>query len=256
MKATYLIDTDLNSESEIQLYLLDLELELDRTRRKNAVFQCSLKECLEELHSIMQGFDNDRQVELHFDNVKSKMYRIGGLSRKLNNIASQWHENSSEVFPIDHVTDINIRKTVNNIFQFEMKAHGIDAAVLLLDLEVEVIEWFPVRFIHIIENIISNSLEFRDPESESTTVLFELIVAATFYEINVFDNSLGVQMYQISQEEDSTTTKGRVNLPGVGLSVVKTLVEYCCGAMTIKPSKAGGTYIHLKLPKFINDDHV
>jgi signal transduction histidine kinase len=70
----------------------------------------------------------------------------------------------------DHVTSIAVRPLVERIFRWQQRLSSAPHAVLHLDLTAESVNWFPARFRHILDNLVSNALKYRDPDKGQSRV--------------------------------------------------------------------------------------
>src|SRR5690606_17335920 len=118
-------------------------------------------------------------------------------------------------------------------------------AELRLDLPQEHVEWFPVRLRHIIENLISNGLRYRDPSKGEVRVNLALQLTREGYEFQFSDNGLGMPASQVEGmlEVFYRAAPAREAGLGVGLPVVRFLVEQCCGTITIASGVGQGTNV-------------
>jgi signal transduction histidine kinase len=111
---------------------------------------------------------------------------------------------------------------------------------------------------HILDNLISNALRYRDAGKGETRVTLELRVLQEGYELRVTDNGLGMPkeqrngMLELFYRAAPTRAAGL----GVGLAVVKGLVEQCCGSVSLESGEGLGTSVTVRLPRYDLDDHI
>ena len=92
----------------------------------------------------------------------------------------------------DQVVAIAIRPLIEQVFRWQQRLLAAQHAVLQIELESECVEWFPARLRHILDNLISNALRYRDPEKNEMRVSLGLRVLPEAYELRVSDNGLGM----------------------------------------------------------------
>jgi signal transduction histidine kinase len=118
--------------------------------------------------------------------------------------------------------------------------------------------WFPARLRHILDNLISNSLRYCDANKGEVRVGLSLKARASGYELQLSDNGLGMPSMQSQGALDLfyRAAPARAAGLGVGLAVVKLLVEQCCGSISITSGDGHGTIVTVLLPRYEAGDHV
>jgi signal transduction histidine kinase len=158
----------------------------------------------------------------------------------------------------DQVIDVAVRPLAEQVFRWQQRLSGVPSAVLRLDLESEHVTWFPARLRHILDNLISNSLRFCDAGKGEVRVGLSLKVRSSGYELQLSDNGLGMPSDQSQGALDLfyRAAPARAAGLGVGLAVVKLLVEQCCGSVSITSGDGHGTIVTVLLPRYDAGDHV
>lgn len=100
-------------------------------------------------------------------------------------------------------------------------------------------------------NLVGNSLKFRDPE-RTPVVRIEVRSMRAHWEISVVDNGIGIDaqyaervfiiFQRLHPREQYAGT-------GIGLSLVKRIVEYHKGRIWIEPAAGGGTIVRFTLAR-------
>lgn len=108
-----------------------------------------------------------------------------------------------------------------------------------------------VKFFQIIHNIVSNAIKFTPEDGEIEIVLDE---ADDHYIISISDNGIGIPDHLKPFIFDRRTSAGRAGLKGdksngVGLSIIKRLVEIMEGQIWFESTENVGTTFYVKLPK-------
>ena len=119
-------------------------------------------------------------------------------------------------------------------------------------------EWFPARLRHILDNLLSNALRYRDPNTAEAWVRLGLRVSPEGYEFRVSDNGLGMpsgerqQVFALFHRAAPARAAGL----GVGLAVVKLLVEQSGGTVTVDSAEGQGTTFVVVLPRYDVEDYL
>jgi signal transduction histidine kinase len=158
----------------------------------------------------------------------------------------------------DQVVAIAVRPLAEKVFRWHRRVEGAPRASLRLELESEHMDWFPARLRHILDNLVSNALKYRDAEKEETWVTLALRVIPDRYELRVSDNGVGLPPEDLPDLLGLLCRAGpaRDAGPGVGLAVVKLLVERSGGTLTVDSGEGQGTTFVAALPRYELDDYL
>jgi signal transduction histidine kinase len=144
------------------------------------------------------------------------------------------------------------------VFRWQRRLQGADGAELRLDLEAEHVDWFPARLRHILDSLVSNALRYRDPAKAGAWVRIGLRTSPEAYELTVADNGVGLPADERGRLFDLTrrAAVARAGGVGVGLAVVKLLVEQSGGALAVDSGPGQGTTFVALLPRFDVADYL
>lgn len=158
----------------------------------------------------------------------------------------------------DEVMAIPVRPLVEHIFRWQQRQSGATRAILHLELSVESVNWFPLRFRHILDNLISNALKYRDPEKGETRVTVLLNHRAELIEVRVTDNGLGIPCDESMSASEFLNRSAYRRSPGlgVGLAVVKLLIEQSGGSLNVDSSEGKGSNFIAVLPRYDLGDYL
>ncbi|XZE45540.1 sensor histidine kinase [Pirellulaceae bacterium SH467] len=249
MKNYLSVVSDHDRMSDLELYIVELELEIDRLRRRDSVLRHALQDCLMDLKIVSR---NDGPV---LDLVQMSQ-TVSKVCEQLNQLFEDWELAEELMQHLDSIAEIPVGRFVEKVFRFQQKLHNAKDAILCIETAPESIEWFPARLLHIVDNIISNSMRYRDPNVEHAQVTFALRVFPGCYEIQVSDNGVGIPedaMIGLNRLSDRSHVP-RAGKLGVGLAVVRILVENCCGEMHVESVFGRGTCVRVQLPRFSLND--
>lgn len=152
--------------------------------------------------------------------------------------------------------DVAVRPVTEQVFRWQQRLQGAPDVALRFELETEHVEWFPARLRHILDNLIANSLKYWDPEKDERWVKVGLRVSPDAYEFRVTDNGIGMEPAQRNEilKLFYRAAPAREAGMGVGLAVVKLLVEQSGGTVTVDSETRQGTSVVVVLPRYQIDD--
>ena len=246
--------TDLTGATQLQLvmsYTAELELEVDRLRRRDQFLQHEARDHVRQLTQLCKEATTSQDMTSALAAVAESSERFSELLRDVNE-PQGYHP------AFDQVIAIAVRPLAELVFRWQQRFNGVSNAVLRLDLQPEYIDWFPARLRHILDNLISNALRFRDPSKGEIRVGLTLRILNDSYELRFTDNGLGIAGNQtaVMLELFYRAAPTRAAGVGVGLAVVKLLVEQCCGTVSVSSGEGQGTCVTVILPRFDLEDHV
>jgi signal transduction histidine kinase len=235
----------------LSAYAADLELEVDRLRRRDRFWQQESRERIKRIARICQ------RCEDVLPTGSDPLEAITDACRDFSELLSDLNEPGGYHPAFDQVVAIAIRPLVEQVFREQQRISGAPAAVLRLELESEHLVWFPGRLRHILDNLISNSLRYRDPAKGEIRVGLAVHLLPDGYELQLSDNGLGMPAGQSAEVLELFYRAAPMRASGLGVGLaVKLLVEHCCGEVTVLSGDGQGTTIVVRLPRFDVDDHV
>jgi len=234
----------------LMAYSAELELEVDRLRRRDQFLQQEAAKYVQRILRACQEQSSPPAVN-PLAGIAEETCEFRALLRDLSE-PSGYHP------AFDQVVDIAVRPLAEQVFRWQQRLSGVPGAVLRLELESEHVAWFPARLRHILDNLISNSLRFCDAGKGEVRVGLSLKVRSSGYELQLSDNGLGMPSDQSQGALDLfyRAAPARAAGLGVGLAVVKLLVEQCCGSVAITSGDGHGTIVTVLLPRYDAGDHV
>jgi signal transduction histidine kinase len=225
-------------------YVADLELEVDRLRRHTRHVQQEARAAVDRIQRLSEGIPDGVEVA----------GAVAGLAAMLDDLRELPGYHPAH----DQVVAIAVRPLAEQVFRWQRRLQGADGAELRLDLEAEYVEWFPARLRHILDSLVSNALRYRDSGKAGAWVRVELRASPEGYELRVSDNGRGLpeaergRLFDLSRR----AALARAGGVGVGLAVVKVLVEQSGGTLAVDSGSGQGTTIAALLPRFGVDDYL
>jgi signal transduction histidine kinase len=232
-------------------YVADLELEVDRLRKQGQFVQHEARETLKQIQLLCK---DAKQA----GNTLPPLPEIDRGATELAAVLRDLQEPPGYHPAHDQVIAIAVRPLAEQVFRWQQRLLGAPQVALRLELESEHVEWFPARLRHILENLISNALKYRDPDKGEAWVRLGLHVSPTGYELRVSDNGVGLppderaELFELFYRAAPARAAGL----GVGLAVVKLLVEQSGGTLTVDSGEGQGTTLVAVLPRYDVDDYL
>lgn len=243
--------TDRTQLQVVMNYAAELELEVDRLRRRDQFLQQEARDHLRQTASLCKQAG---QTQSQGERLEAVIEACDVFDKLLRDL----HETPGYHPAFDQVVAIALRPLAEQVFRWQQRLCGATNAVLRLDLQPDSIDWFPARLRHILDNLISNALRYRDPEKGEIRVGLQLRIVNSHYELRFTDNGRGMpddkvsHMLELFYRAAPTRSAGL----GVGLAVVKLLVEHSCGTLSVSSGEGQGTCIIVVLPRYDLHDHI
>lgn len=219
-------------------YVAELELEVDRLRKLGGFIRQEVRDGLRRVERLAAG--------------PAAPAEMAAAVKYLAEILDDLHDPPGYHPAHDQVVPIAVRPLVEQVFRAQKRLSGSREVVLRLDLSADHVEWFPARLRHILDNLFSNALRYRDPAKAEGWVLLGLRASDAAYEFRVSDNGVGLPIGVGLQAFELLSRAAPVRAAGVGvgLPVVRLLVEQCGGSLTVRSEEGRGTDFVLTLPRY------
>jgi signal transduction histidine kinase len=165
-------------------YVADLELEVDRLRKQGQFVQHEARGTLKRIRLLCADAAGAGEVRPRLGEIDQAAQQLAAGLRDLQE-GPGYHPAH------DQVVAIAVRPLAEQVFRFQQRLVGAAAVSLRLELESEHVEWFPARLRHILDNLLSNSLKYRDPAKAESWVRLGVRASTEGYELRVSDNGVG-----------------------------------------------------------------
>lgn len=233
-----------SADTRLLAYVADLEVEVDRLRRNNRRMYQEARAVVDRVQPLCEELPGSGEIK----NV------VGGFAEALDDLRELPGYHPAH----DQVIAVAFRPLAEQVFRWQRRLHSAEGAELRLELDEEHVEWFPARLRHILDNLVSNALRYRDPDKTETWVRIGLRVTPAGYELRVSDNGLGMpanerrHLFELLYRAALARGAG----VGVGLAIVKLLVEKSGGTLSVDSGAGQGTTFVALLPRYEVDDHL
>ena len=159
-------------------YVADLELEVDRLRKQGQFLRHQVRDGLRRIERLSAG--------------PAAPAELAAAARDLDAVLRDLDDTPGYHPAHDQVVAVAVRPLAEQVFRWQRRLTGNAEVALRLELEVEHVEWFPARLRHILDNLLSNALKYRDAAKTGTWVQLGLRVSGEGYEFRVSDNGVGM----------------------------------------------------------------
>jgi signal transduction histidine kinase len=223
-------------------YLAELELEVDRLRKQEQFVRDTTRSAIRRIRRLCRAEQKtgDELVE-----IERTARHLRGVLRDLGELPGYQPSR-------DQVAAVALRPLVRRVFRRQQRLQGAQGVSLRLELGCDSVEWFPARLHHILDNLISNALKFRDSDKAEPWVQVSATEEPGGYRLIVSDNGVGLAendrggvldlFYRASPERPAGLA--------VGLAVVKFLIEQSGGALTLNSATGRGASFTADLPRY------
>jgi signal transduction histidine kinase len=224
-------------------YVADLELEVDRLRRQSRFIERQATKTLTHILTLCTGPTPGDPLPT--------LGEVEATARALAEVVRDLHDPPGYHPAHDQVVAIAVRPLVEQVFRAQRRLSGNAGVVLRLELEADHVEWFPGRLRHILDNLFCNALRYSDPARAESWVLLGLRATDAAYEFRVSDNGTGLPAGAGEQAFELLSRAAPVRAGvGVGLPVVRLLVEQSGGTGAVRSEEGRGTDFVLTLPRY------
>jgi signal transduction histidine kinase len=241
-----------NSKSEphaLLAYIADLELEVDRLRKLAQFMQHETRQTVMQIQQLC----NDAAEQ---NGSVPALANVSQLTREFATVLRDAYEPTGYHPAHDQVIAIALRPLIEQIFRWQQRLAAAPEAKLHLELATEHVDWFPARLRHILDNLISNALRYRDPSKGEARVSLSVTRLTAGYELRVSDNGLGMPWKKRAEALEIYHRSGLARAAGlgVGIAVVKLLLEQSGGSLTVESGDGQGTSFVAVLPNYAATD--
>lgn len=224
-------------------YAADLELEVDRLRRHGAFIEREATATLLRILRLCTAPAPGAPLPT--------IGEVETTARALLDVVKDLHDLPGYHPAHDQVIAIAVRPLALQVFRWQQRLTGAGGVTLRLELEADHVEWFPARLRHILDNLLAHALRHRDTAATDAWVSVGLRAADGGYELRLSDNG---SWFAPGEEKRSLDLFYRAPVHedglGVGLAVVRMLVEQSGGTLIARPRPERGTDFVLTLPRY------
>ena len=190
-----------------------------------------------------------KEAQPYFEMIKERVDHLDGFVKKL----IDYYKNSRSE---DSIELIEIRTLINETHAY---LH-LDEKSIEFACEIDQQSPFygdPYRLGIVFDNLLSNSIKYRDPEKPKLQIRLEIIITTQKMEIKISDNGIGIEEKHLNKifnlfyrAEDSLKKSGS----GIGLYIVKEAIKHMRGQITVESKINQGTIFNITIPNNLKND--
>jgi len=256
-RAEEALQQQLEVEERITRKLEEKTEELSKSNEELNAFVYTVSHDLKAPVVSLQGFSSIlmRDYEDRFDEI-GKMYveriqknseHMGILINNLLELSRIGRIKGQE--ELVNISDVISDKSNELVIQLEERG-----TKLIIDDEMPTVKCDRTRISQIFANLISNANKFMGQDNEEPTIEVGYESQDGYHKFYVRDNGIGIdeeyheKIFQIFQRLDDIETEGT----GVGLAIVKKIVENFGGSIWVDSAKGKGSTMYFTMLKKMN----
>lgn len=170
--------------------------------------------------------------------------------QKLDNTLKEILDYSRNARKEIDATPVDIRTVVNDSIERLLYMEGSERVTKTIDIiEQSQLYSDPYRLLVIFNNLLSNSIKYRDPKKEQNFVHFYITIEKKLLAIKVQDNGIGIpdsfipkvfnMFYRATEKSEGA---------GLGLYIVRETVQKLGGTVEVQSEYGVGTTFEIEIP--------
>ena len=203
---------------------------------------------LAQIDYMLQGKDLPQNIQNRMNNMKRNAVKLKQLINELLDFRKQ--EQSEIRLKVSEQNFAAFAKEIYTSFQDYANAQNISTSFICNEKNIP-LYFDPIQMTKVLNNLISNALKFT-PAQGNVSVIIN--AQRSNVEVSVKDNGIGIKADDISkifnrfyQAQESQNQHIEFGV-GIGLSLVKNIIEAHHGRINVSNNEEGGTTFTLSLP--------
>ena len=241
----------------------------ERSRAKTVFLSNMSHDIRTPMNAIIGYIDLAEDENVTFDELKDYLQKIKGSSHHLlaliNDVLEMSRIESGKMQLEPVPVDLNVVfDEIRDMFRLQMSEKKIEYTVECVDLDDPYVYCDNNRLNRVLLNLVSNAYKFT-PEGGKVEVCLRQITAGVDgcadYSISVRDSGIGMseefskKVFEAFEREKTSTVSG-IQGTGLGMSIVKSIVDLMGGTITVNTAPGKGTefVVKLSLDRQSNED--
>ncbi len=227
------------------------ELKIRNAELDNFVYKVS-HDLRAPLSSVL-GLVNLSRMEGNTDNPMEYIGIIGEKVKALDNFIGDVLSHSKNLKMEVNISHVDLSKIIEQTFTELGYLEG--AQQMKRFVKIEGIDFYSDhwRVSEIFRNLISNSIKYRQTDTDQSEIRVKINVDHLCADINFSDNGIGIKDTSLKRIfEMFYRATDQAEGSGIGLYIVKNAVEKLGGQIKVSSSPGHGTRFHILLPNRIN----
>jgi signal transduction histidine kinase len=204
-----------------------------------------LKAPLRAIGSLADWLKEDYAEKLG-DNGVETLDLLKGRVRRMNNLIEGILSYSRSVGEEERIDEVNLRDLVEEVVEVVSPPGNIK---IELESGPEVVHCDKTRLEQVIQNLLTNAVKYND--KEEGIIKINCVPEDGYFKFRVSDNGIGIdkkyfdKIFQIFQ---TLAPRDKSETAGVGLAIVKKIVENYGGSIWLESEVGSGTTFYFTLP--------
>lgn len=204
-----------------------------------------LKAPLRAIGSLADWLKEDYAEKLG-DNGVETLDLLKGRVRRMNNLIEGILSYSRSVGEEERIDEVNLRDLVEEVVEVVSPPGNIK---IELESGPEVVHCDKTRLEQVIQNLLTNAVKYND--KEEGIIKINCVPEDGYFKFRVSDNGMGIdkkyfdKIFQIFQ---TLAPRDKSETAGVGLAIVKKIVENYGGSIWLESEVGSGTTFYFTLP--------
>ena len=240
------------AEDRVTQRTTELEAANNELREFAYVVSHDLKAPLRAVSQLASWISTDHADSLNEDGQEMLGLLLGRLDR-MHNLVEGILQYSRIGRVKESVTEVDLSQLVAEVIDLLAPPDNVN---VIVETSLPTIRFEPTRAAQLIQNLISNGIKFMDKPQGEIRIACE--DAGTDWRFSVADNGPGIsakyheKIFQIFQ---TLTARDEFESTGIGLAVVKKIVDMGRGEIWLESEEGGGTTFFFTLPKTRGAEH-
>lgn len=232
------------AESINKELLIQLEKSNDELHEYAHIVSHDLKSPLRSINALVSWIKEDNKGKLDVDSLKN-FGLIETTLEKMEHLISDILLYSSIDAETSENLEVDLNKLVEEIKQIILIPNHITIKIIN---KLPVIYGDKIKFQQLFQNLISNAVKFND--KKKGVIEINVFDKKSFFQFSIKDNGIGIDkkyhnkifkiFHALHENKDST---------GIGLSIVKKIIDFFKGEIWIESELKKGTTFHFTLKK-------
>ncbi len=232
------------AEDQNKILVKELEKSNDELQEYAHIVSHDLKSPLRSIEALTSWIKEDNKGKL--DEVSLKNFDLIGMTlEKMEQLISDILKYSSIGSTHDDTEEVNLNTLIEGLKQVLFVPENISIDILI---SLPTIKGDKVKFQQIFQNLIGNAIKFNDKEKGLITIDYE--EKKSYYQFSVRDNGIGIEKkYHDKIFKIFNSLKQSKDSSGIGLSIVKKIVDLYQGNIWVTSELNKGTTFHFTIKK-------
>lgn len=244
LKSALNLQQKLKTEKENQQLLKDLMKSNNELNDFAHIVSHDLKSPLRSMNALLNWMKDDLAevlTEENDNNLELLIKKVDKMDQLINGI-------------LDYASIDNVKNSSNKIDLNLLLEDIVETIFIPENIEVNIQNSLPTitgdkfRLQQLFQNLLSNAIKYSDKKKGKVGLRFSDLNHSWKFE--VYDNGIGIeeryfkkifQIFQVLEEKENST--------GVGLSIVKKIIDFYNGKIWVESKKDIGTTFYFTLPK-------